>query len=698
MPRDVAPRRTASAADRALAAERLAASGLDERDAQDLGLTVLSAADLAALGSPFYALPALRIPYLDPFTGKPSSSWPSHPPFYRVRYLARPAGFVGKTKKVPRYCQPAVPGCCAYFPAVGGVDWKTIAASPGVPIVVTEGEFKAAKATKEGFPTIGLGGVWNFRAASLGVGFLKELSRVDWVGRIAYVAFDSDVATNEDVRAALRALGDELTERGAFPRLVALPDVGGAGKTGLDDFLLAEGAEALGKLMAAAPPFGLAEPLWDLNDRVAYVADPGVVVVKATRQKMSPAAFGTHAFANIRAVEHVVSDKGVTVIRPVAAADAWLRWPLRDQAARFVYAPGAEARTADNELNLWKGWGVAPKRGNVDRFLKLLKHLFVGAPPDDMAWFLQWLAYPLQHPGTKMHCAAVLFGVTEGTGKSLVGYTMGKIYGANFVEIKEQDLHASFNEWAVDRQFVMGDEITGSDKRAEIAALQRLITQRSMRVNVKHVPSYEVADCVNYLFTTNKPDAFFMSDSDRRFFVHEVTARPMPAEFYEDYTEGWLYKDTAAASAVFDYLLRVDLAGFNPGAPAWRTAARARMVMDSKSDLAEWVARLREAPGDVLRVGTLEIERDVWSPRELLPLYDPHGVKKVSAVGVGRELKRAGFRQVLDGQPIRTPEGGQDRYYALRNEGVWLRASGPAVSAHLRSTFGGGGERKEKKF
>ena len=58
----------------------------------------------------------------------------------------------------------------------------------------------------------------------------------------------------------------------------------------------------------------------------------------------------------------------------------------------------------------------------------------------------------------------------------------------------------------------MGDDVTGSDKRADADFLKKLITQKELRVNVKYLPAYTVKDCINYFFTANHPDSFFLED------------------------------------------------------------------------------------------------------------------------------------------------------------------------------------------
>src|SRR5262245_30032213 len=144
---------------------RLAQSGLVDGDARSLGITYHDAAEVARMCDTFKPLPAMRIPYwrADDMA-KPLAPWPSLPQFYRLRYLGRlDASFADNTRKPPRYAQPSGTGVCAYFPRVGGIDWPTVMRSPTMPLIVTEGELKAAASCKISFPAIGLGGVWNWR-------------------------------------------------------------------------------------------------------------------------------------------------------------------------------------------------------------------------------------------------------------------------------------------------------------------------------------------------------------------------------------------------------------------------------------------------------------------------------------------------------------------------------------------------------
>lgn len=665
-----------------LGLEKLEGSGLDLDDAKTLGFEFVP--DCSKLYDRFNKVAGLKLPYFNPLTKKPLTCKPGWPEFYRLRYLEQPTGdFASQTEgKHQRYTQEPDTGVCAYFPL--NADWKQLANDWETPLLITEGELKAAKACKDGFPTIGLGGVYNFRSTKLGFPWLDELDLIEWPRRSVYIVYDSDFRTNPNVCAAINMLAEELLDRGALPHYVGLPDVYDEGKTGLDDFLVAMSPADLAQLLRDdAQPLTLSRALWKLNRKVVYVRNPGLVVVKGTSQKIAASAFKEHAYAKEQHLEYSYDASGNLKMKKKAAAASWLKWPLRTEARELTYAPGKEQLYEDRGdfvYNTWPGWGCEPKKGQVKPFIQLVDHIFTGAEPEFQQWFLRWLAYPIQHPGVKMFSAMVIHGVVHGTGKSLIGDTMSRLYGSNYAKINQKDLERDYNDWAENKQFVMGDEITGSNKRSDADLLKDLITQKKVRINAKYVPIYEVPDRINYLFTSNHPDAFFLEDKDRRFAIHEVLVDVLPAQFYDDYFK-WLDEE-GGAEALFQWLLDLDVRGFNPSAAAYQSAAKSRMIADSKSDLGAWCSLLAQSPDVVLKIGDVPLELDLYTSKELLDLYDPMEKTRVSAQGMGTNLKKVGLHQVCGGAPVRVGST-QARYFAVRNCDKWLKASSTDVVKHL---------------
>lgn len=651
-----------------LGKEKLLSSGLTSAQGSALGMFEVASA--ATLDKSFEARPALVIPYMG-IDKRPMTSHPRWPNFYRIRYLDKEKVDFKKVagEKEQRYAQPPRSGVCAYFPT--SADWKNIAIDPEYDVIITEGELKAAAACEAGFPTIGLGGVWNFRSSKDGTWFLSELEIFDWRQRTVFICFDSDYLSKPNVCLAINALCEELEERGAISKLLALPEGDDEQKVGLDDFLLAQPKEELELLLANAEPLGMSRALWKINTEVVYVEDPGLIVVEETLQKMNGDKFkGESRWATAYATETKVSAKGDLVREKVPAAPVWIRWPLRRSVRKLTYAPGQPKITDDNKFNQWPGWGQKPKAGDIKPWLKLTKFIFEDAEPGILEYFYDWCAWPLQNPGAKMFVAVVIHGTSQGTGKTLIGYTLGRIYGTNFKEIADADLEESY--WAENKQFILGDEITGKDNRAYMNTLKRLITKSAVDINIKFVPQYELPNAMNFMFTSQHGDSFFLEDKDRRFLIIEVQGDPLDDAFYREYDK-W-YKGDGAAHLMQWLMDRKISKEFNPAAPAPKTFAKERMIAATKGDAGSWVHELKNFPDQVLTIGDMRHTRDLFSSKELLNMYErEHPNSKVTAVGLGRQLSAAGFPQVYNGQPLLGPSGKMERFFAVRNPDTWRK-------------------------
>jgi hypothetical protein len=371
---------------------KLAGSLLDDDDRKLLKIAPAKPGVLSAMGLP--EKKAMEIPYFYP-DGRQNG-------FIRWRYLEDTRdGLDRQTKKKPlRYVQQ--PGTLQgiYLPPY--LDWRILLADPTMPIVITEGELKAACATKHGHACIGLGGVFSFKSTQHKIPLLAELAGAAWKGRRVVIAYDSDAATNPEVVRARNELAKELSDKGGSVQIAAIPAGEKGAKRGLDDLALEEGPEAMASALEEAEAFSLCAELWRLNGEVAYVRDPGVIAEVATGRLLRPYDFQSSAYANRHVYEAVVTNGGGTRMEKRPAARAWLEWPERAELERLAYVPGDANRiTADRELNSWQGWGCQPVKGNVAPWRELLDHLFTGAP-DSREWFQRWCALPLQRPGAKM--------------------------------------------------------------------------------------------------------------------------------------------------------------------------------------------------------------------------------------------------------------------------------------------------------
>jgi hypothetical protein len=199
-------------------------------------------------------VPCMLLPYLGP----------DEQPVNHVRIKPDKPFKLTKDGKPAKYLGPKGKRNRVYFPLGIG----PVLQNPSIDILVTEGEKKAICAQLYGLPCLGLAGVecWS-EPRETGADGKKvgprelhaDLKNVVWSGRRVYIVFDSDRITKPGVRRAEAALAEALRKLGATVLVVQLPDgpVGPDGvpaKQGLDDFLVANGADALRELLAKAVP------------------------------------------------------------------------------------------------------------------------------------------------------------------------------------------------------------------------------------------------------------------------------------------------------------------------------------------------------------------------------------------------------------------------------------------------------------
>jgi len=285
-------------------------------------------------------------------------------------------------------------------------------------------------------------------------------------------------------------------------------------------------------------------------------------------------------------------------------AQEWVRWPKQKRATKLTYAPG-KPEIHNSSLNTWIPSSITPKKGKLTYWENYLNHIF-SSDPTHREWFEAWLAYQFQHPGVKLHTATVFWSNQTSTGKSLFGYIMGTLFGENnFAEIGEGDLHGAFNYWAARKQFVMGEEIRGANAQKQADSLKAIITRKTVTINTKNTPHYTLPDCINYFFTSNHSDAFFLDRTDRRFFVHELGPEKLKADYVNHEFMPWL-KQEGYASILYWLLNTVDLKKpvyedlpFNPFGAAPQTRARSAMIEAGREEVDVWLEYLVSSGNDI---------------------------------------------------------------------------------------------------
>lgn len=163
--------------------------------------------------------------------------YPNHTDFYRFK-IKTP---IDKTKYISKY------GSVNYLYIPNEIYKSVYEYKPDSPIFISEGEKKSSCATKFGFPTIGMAGVYGFLDRD---GEIEDFKSLNLSSRTVYIVFDNDINTKTQVKQAELRLAVHIVNKGGSPLSIRLPK--SQDKIGFDDFLVNHGKEKFTELVISA--------------------------------------------------------------------------------------------------------------------------------------------------------------------------------------------------------------------------------------------------------------------------------------------------------------------------------------------------------------------------------------------------------------------------------------------------------------
>lgn len=171
----------------------------------------------------------------------------------------------------------------------------------------------------------------------------------------------------------------------------------------------------------------------------------------------------------------------------------------------------------DMPQNTFEVLSLFPQCQNIQR---LVTHLCSGNWAD-IEFVYNWLAYPLQHAGTKLKTALVFHGDIHGSGKSLFFEEIIKpMYGEYGITLGQSDLESKYTANRSGKLFVLFEEIFNSKQKYDNTGMMKhLITGKTMPIERKFIDAYEEENHINCVFSSNELQPFKIDENDRRYFV-----------------------------------------------------------------------------------------------------------------------------------------------------------------------------------
>lgn len=401
--------------------------------------------------------------------------------------------------------------------------------------------------------------------------------------------------------------------------------------------------------------------LVDIASRHAHVRDIDMVIELKTGELITSKSFNA-------AYGHLLKNP----------YGSFIKWPRTPKVARIDYLPGENDLFVQTDtgvvLNTWEPGELLPVAGSHGTIDELMLELFpVEAEREHL---LTLLAFVLQRPGQKINHMVVITG-PQGTGKSSFTRLISSIVGRkNARAVAGQVLAGRFWSDLYATQLLIIEEAVLSDRRDVGNRMKPLITERTDRVEAKHIKEREMRSPDLIFMLSNHRQPVVLEESDRRVFAPGWGNPKRESAFFDRLNDA-LRSETPGFMAS---LLDRDISSFNPAAPPPMTDAKRAMAEDSIPEPARYLAELIEAGQGIYA-------KDLLIASEVGMHLRGGGFPNINDVRTGKLLAGAGAENLGQLPPGKCWQG-QPRVWAIHNQDVWRAATRTQLGDYMRDRHG----------
>lgn len=332
----------------------------------------------------------------------------------------------------------------------------------------------------------------------------------------------------------------------------------------ISDHIFAQGARHLQyalRQIRRAKEKAVDPALVEMNDRHAVIKNfGGKCVIMKEPHGVHPMSFqSTREFIMGNDNEKILlQDKVTGKPRLIGKATWWFDQTMRRQYDHVVFEPGKESGA---DLNLWQGFAVEPKPGNMhDRYMENMFQNICAGDEARFVYLLKWMARVVQFPATQSMVAVVLLG-DRGTGKSVFGKGFAKIFGTHAFTAKDaREFTGKFNDHLVHTVFLLAEEAFDIRDKSHESTLKEIITSGSLAREGKGLKITQNSNYIHLMMTSNQEKVIPAGDKERRFFVTRVREKTHSDDWFRIIDE----EDPKAGSIshLLHHLLSIDLTDF----------------------------------------------------------------------------------------------------------------------------------------
>lgn len=234
---------------------------------------------------------------------------------------------------------------------------------------------------------------------------------------------------------------------------------------------------------------------------------------------------------------------------------------------------------------------------------------------------INWMAFTLQHPETKINHALVL-GSREGSGKDWLIQPLIDGMGTHTKGIRGDQLTSTFNKYLLRTKLLIVNETETADNRDAVNVSNKLKEMSAappftIDCEGKGKDPIAIRNIVNLILTTNSRNPIKLQDAARRYYVcwSDSVFKDIDGNLLEGWAdywdEMWDWLRSGGSDAVIYYLRNLNVDKFRAGAPPPVTDALRAMQDSGKSPLQVTIENF-------IKEGAHNFKNDLVTSRELM--------------------------------------------------------------------------------
>jgi hypothetical protein len=349
------------------------------------------------------------------------------------------------------------------------------------------------------------------------------------------------------------------------------------------------------------------------------------------------------------------------------ASTIFLKNPESIKVDGLIYLPGETRNPVQRGgavlWNIWTEPGVElPQSATIDEVVPWLEHLqYLYPVPAEHEHMIDWMAYTLQWPQTKINHALVIGGPPRIGKDTLLNPLRYGLGSANVCEPPASELKESYTDYLHHAKLVIFQESQMFEGLNTENKLKPILAAppETLRVRMFGRGFYETPNIVQAVFMTNYRDGVHISEGDGRYFAVWTDQQPLSHDYYSAL---WRWLEDGGNGKVVRWLLDRDISGFNPKEPAPSTEFKRELISTGVSPLKHQLLDMiaaKDYPFNVDCVRSIDVARVMRD--------------KYSAKSIGLVLAEIGCIQM----ECRRSTGKREKasLFAVRNIEEWRNRS-----------------------